>query len=249
MPEPLIPSVTPPAQPAQENLSGAPAAPDAGGSPPPSNEVVRPEGLPDQFWDAEKNAPKYEDLIKSHGELSTFKSEADAKLASVPAKPDEYKVPEQIADEEVAKLIPKGKEITIDPKDPMLAAFREFAHAQKMTNEQFGEAVKLYIKQQIIEEKAFADAREAEIKKLGNNGPQRQKAVNDFLLAHAGQKDAETLLSSVFSAEQFEAMERLIARFSKQDNVLPLHAKRDDPTPPPVKSVEQRWYGTPQKAS
>jgi hypothetical protein len=199
--------------------------------------------LPEQYWDADKNEAKYDDLIKGYADLATFKSEADAKLALVPEKPDGYKLPENIADDEIAKLIPQGKDITIDPKDPMLAAFREFAHAQKLTGEQFGDAVKLYVKQQIIEESRFNEAREAEKKKLGNNGPQREKAVHDFLLGHAGKEDAEAILSSVFSEKQFAALERLIGRFSSQGNVVPMHSKRDDTPTQPTTSVEQRWYG------
>jgi hypothetical protein len=42
-----------------------------------------PAGLDASFWDGEKGAVKTEDLIKSHGDLSKFKTEYDATFRKV----------------------------------------------------------------------------------------------------------------------------------------------------------------------
>lgn len=237
MPEPLINTDTPAAPPPNPGAS-APAVPGAGVSDQPNPQAVtRPEFLPEDLWDAEKNAPKHEEIIKGYGELSKFKADADAKAASVPEKADDYKMPESLVDDEVAKIIPAGHEITVDEKSPLLVGFREFAHKQKLSQEQFAEGVQLYLKQQVLEEKAFADAREAELKKLGGTGKQRQDAVATFLKSIVGDADAQVLLSGVFSAKQFEAWERVQARFSNNGNVVPFTQQRDN-QPPPEKTYE-----------
>jgi hypothetical protein len=231
MPEPLIQMDTPAAPIAASPVTSAPAAPVAASSAPaspPASPPVRPENVPEAFWDAEKGAIKTDDLVKSYSDIAKFKSEHDAKLAAVPEKADGYVVPETLIDDEVAKIIPKDREITIDEKSPMLAFAREFAHSHKLPQEVFEGMVKGYIKQQVLEEKAFAEASEAENKKLGANAPQRHQALKDFLVSNVGEADTKEILSSVFTAKQVEAFERLIARYSNQGNVIPLHQKRDD---------------------
>jgi hypothetical protein len=250
MPEPLIApsapnSATPPSPPPIDN-----AAPAAGVT---VEAATRPEGLPENLWDADAGQVKHDDVLKSYLEISKTHGEREAQLATLPQKADEYKIPETVIDDEIAKIIPAGQEITIDAKDPRLAAVREFAHANKLSQESFSDLVKIGIKAEVMQEKLFAEAREAELKKLGVNAPQRTKAVVDFLSGHIGQEDADAISASLFSAKQFEAFEKLIAKYSGQSNVIPMNNKRDTDQPPAQPaSMEQRWYGgenNSQKAS
>lgn len=232
--EPLINTDTLAATPAANPSASAPAAPNADASQQQPNQqqqpAIRPDFLPEALWDTEKNAPKTDEVLKQFGELSKFKTDYDAKLATVPAKAEDYALPEKIDDEEIAKLIPAGQEISIDAKNPMIAAFREFAFANKLPQEMFTAAVQTYLKQQVLEEKAFADASEAETKKLGGNGLQRKEAVKTFLVSVIGEADTKEILGSVYSAKQFEAFERLQAKYSGS-NILPLSQQRHEPAP------------------
>lgn len=250
MPEPLIsPNAAPNAGSPSQSAAGAPPAADSAQQQNSQQQnqqqaAQRPDYIPEAYWDAETGAPKLEDFGKAFGELSQFKTDADAKLAAVPEKPEGYAVPEALVDDDVAKIIPQGHEITLDEKSPLLEGFRAYAHANKLSQEQFAEGVKLYIKQQVVEEKAFADAREAELKKLGGNGPQRQKAVSDFITGMVGEADAGEILKGVFSAKQFEALERLQQKVINQGNVIPLHQKRDNQSDTPATELprERRMF-------
>lgn len=246
MPDPLIDMNAP--DPSAPN-PGAPeaAAPNGDGSQHLNQQAVqKPDFLSADLWDAEKNQPKHDEVLKQFGELSKFKSESDAKLAAVPEKADGYKLPEKLVDDEVAKIIPQGMDITLDEKDPRLAFFREYAHANKLSQEQFDAGVQGFLKLEIMQEKAFADATEAENKKLGTQADQRKGAVKSWLLSQIGEADAKAILGSVFSAAQFEAFERLQAKFSNNGNVIPFQQRRDEPQAPAAdqRPAEDRLYPT-----
>jgi hypothetical protein len=242
MPEPLIDLNNQSQNDASQSHSDIAARPgdDSGQS---KNPATRPDYIPETYWDAEKGTAKLDEFGKAFGELSQFKADTDAKLAGVPEKVEGYTVPESLIDEEVAKLVPPGQDITLDEKSPLLSFAREFAHANKLNNEQFGKMVQGYIKHQILEEKAFGDARAAEREKLGSNAAQREKAIGDFLVGMVGKDDAQNILSSVFSAKQFEAFERLQKKVSDQGNVVPFHQKRDEENnPPAAKPLAERMW-------
>jgi hypothetical protein len=59
--------------------------------------VARPEGIPDSYWDAEKNTLKVDPAalakdLKERDELKTFKAAEDVKALSRPQKAEDYKL-------------------------------------------------------------------------------------------------------------------------------------------------------------
>lgn len=58
------------------------------------NEMIKPDGLPDKFWDAEKGEVRADALLKSYLELEKKMSASSASLlmANVPNSPDEYEI-------------------------------------------------------------------------------------------------------------------------------------------------------------
>src|SRR4051812_8476778 len=47
-------------------------------------EIVRPDALPESYWDATAKAPKYEDLGKDLTELTTLRTERATREAAIP---------------------------------------------------------------------------------------------------------------------------------------------------------------------
>lgn len=56
-----------------------------------SSQPQRPEHIPEQFWDADKGAPRVDDLAKSYAELRAKMDGGKAKEEAPPAKADEAK--------------------------------------------------------------------------------------------------------------------------------------------------------------
>jgi hypothetical protein len=59
---------------------------EAGAQPPKPNKPVKPEGVPDKFWDADKGVVRTEDLAKSYLELEKKQSKAPTEEATDAAK-------------------------------------------------------------------------------------------------------------------------------------------------------------------
>lgn len=102
-------------QPAAATIPGAAKAAD------PNAKPARPEYLPEQFWDAEKNEPKLEAMSKSWAD---FRQKSKEGRGEVPEKAEAYTV----------KFQP-GKELPDD--DPGWKAIRESALEAGITNKQF----------------------------------------------------------------------------------------------------------------
>lgn len=142
----------------------------------------KPEGFPDDFWDAEKNAPKVTDLYAKYQEAEQRAKGLRDKLAkgsqNAPKDPKEYEV--KLSDE-VAKVIKTD--------DPMFEEARKVAHKHGLSKEAFNgfmaEMAEFVAKsagqQQAADPeaaKAEAEAYKAEqLAKLGETGPQIVRAI------------------------------------------------------------------------
>lgn len=142
----------------------------------------KPEGFPDDFWDAEKNAPKVQDLYSKYQEAEQRAKGLRDKLAkgaqNAPKDPKEYEV--KLSDE-VAKVIKSD--------DPMIEEARKVAHKYGLSKETFNgfmaemaEFVAKAAGQQPAQDpealKAEAEAYKSEqLAKLGETGPQIVRAV------------------------------------------------------------------------
>jgi hypothetical protein len=212
--EPNSPLSSPPASPSAPAAPAAPAAASpstptspAGTEPPASSAPVRPEGLPDSFWDTEKNTVKIDDLTKRFNELST-KDAADAvRKNSLPPSADAYKI-ELPADFQM----PTGVEFKFDDKAPELVQARALAHAKGWTQQDFSEALGIFAAAKISEQATINTARAAEVTKLGATGPGRVDAVTQWMDAQG----LGVLKSTMVTAAQVQAWEAHITKLTSQ---------------------------------
>jgi len=189
--------------------AAAAAAAGAGGS-----TVEIPKGLDAKYWDEAAKAPKWEDLLRDTAADRSFRTENEAlvtearkRLEGVPAKPEDYK-----AELPAAFKKPEGFEFAVDPKDPLLAEAQAFAKKHGLSQEAFSELIGM---RAALEAESFqtlqaGDAKEME--KLGTQAPARIKAVGEFLVAELGEDVGSQLAGVLFTAAQFEGMEKLIAK-------------------------------------
>jgi hypothetical protein len=98
--------------------------------------VARPDYIPETIWDGEKGTPKI-DLAATLAERDTLRTAADERAAKIPASPDAYSfdLPKDFE-------LPNGYKWEADPKDPLVAAVKEYAVANKLTQDEVGGLVK-----------------------------------------------------------------------------------------------------------
>lgn len=154
----------------------------------------KPEGFPDDFWDAEKNTVKSDVLYEKYKEEAARAKGLRDKLAKgenkAPKTPEEYgfSVPEDIADR-------------IKPDDPLLGEAAKLAHKYGMSKEAFngfmGEMVKTIAENspanQELSPEQVKEIRDAEMRKIGENGVQVARAVASWVqeLESVGTLDSE----------------------------------------------------------
>jgi hypothetical protein len=205
-----------------------------------------PEGLPAQFWDQSSGQVNMPDLVKSYGELSTFKTSHDERLAALPQKAEDYKVEWKAPD---GFKPPEGLDpaaLKINDKDPRIPALRAFAFEHKMSQDQVTALVGLHVQAQIAEF-AEADAEiQAEMKALGENGKTRVTAAETFLKAAVSTEEYAALRPFIGNARAFAAIEKLIAK-ATAGGPPPNSNDGGNPPPKPQTRIADRFYG--QKAS
>lgn len=215
--------------------------------------MQRPDGLPDSFWDAEKNELKTADLITGYNDLSKFKTETEGRFATRPEAADKYALPE------VKDLgLPEGVDFTFDDKSPLFTAAREAAFNAGMSQAEFSEKlIKPYVQEQLAAYTKAEETYQTEMKALGENAQARIESVNSFLKANVSAEQAEALMGTAVTAKAVEAIEALITKangttFKAADksnvanlpNEAELKAKMSDPKywrdrdPAVVKEVE-----------
>lgn len=189
---------------------GSPGGETPGAKETPSSPPARPDSIPEKFWDAEKGAVKTDDLINSHRELEGWKASVESLGAQVPEKPDGYKL-ELPKDVE----LPEGLEFKPNPDDPRVAPLREWAHKHRIPQDALSELYGVEAQAAIQSFKADKEFAEAEMQKLGEKGPERVKAVEAWIDAVAGDKDAaqagKDLLSFSDGVKLFENLMKLQA--------------------------------------
>lgn len=191
----------------------APEAPTAGSDPKPASpdgtapKSERPEGLPDTYWDSEKNSVKTPELIARFNELSTREAAEEVRKSTLPANADAYKI-ELPSDFKP----PAGVEFKFDEKAPELAQARALAHAKGWTQQDFSEALGIFAAAKIAEQTTVNAARAAEVEKLGATGSQRVDAVTRWMDAQG----LGVLKSTLVTAAQVSAWEGHITKVTSQ---------------------------------
>lgn len=204
------PSPAPSAPPAAPAAASDPkTASPAGTEPPKASDAppVRPDGLPDSYWDAEKNAVKTDDLVKRFNELSTKDAAEAVRKNSLPPAPDAYKI-ELPSDFQM----PAGVKFEFDPAAPELAQARAMAHAKGWTQQDFSDALGVFAAAKVGEQAQIDSARAAEVAKLGATGGSRVDAVTQWMDAQG----LGVLKSTMVTAAQVQAWEAHITKLTSQ---------------------------------
>lgn len=183
------------------NADGDPANPDNPGSggagdPAPKPEIAtRPEGFPEDYWDAEKGAVKFDALTPKLQEL-----------ASQPvgvAKPEEidWTLPEGIDPDSKDTIYEINKD---DPLVQSLAPLMVGLPQAKIT-----ELTAAFARFQINELKATREALKAEEQKLGEKYQERVAGAQAFIEKVVGKEKAARFRNTWTTAEQVEVVEAL----------------------------------------
>jgi hypothetical protein len=210
---------TPPAPPAGHPAANGNAAAETKPSfqgeakPAPSKPTAqRPEGLPDQFWDAEKGEVRLAELIKSQADLRRIVSRGEHKP---PPTPDDYKLP-------TGDTIPGD---LIKPDDPLWKATTAAAHARGFSQADLEALAKPFLEtlaeltkdaRPLSPEQAKAaqeQALAAEMAKLGPQGQAMIRGVDTWLKGLAAKQvltaEELTALRSVGTADGVRALAKL----------------------------------------
>jgi hypothetical protein len=169
----------------------------------------------------------------------------------MPAHADAYeaKLPEGFQ-------LPPGVEFKIDGKDPALADLRNWAHKRGMSQTDFSDVLSIYAAQQAKQAAVINTARNAEVTKLGTNGPSRIDAVATWWKAMTGDDGAVLgqILRMAPTAGTVQSLERLMSRFSSQGAASFHQGGREGGGPPEKISgwenmtYEQRRFAQDQRA-
>lgn len=170
---------------------------------------TRPETLPEDLWDAEAGAPKYDTIAERVARAAELEAADEARKAGVPASADEYKL--DLPDTVVGL---DGGKVQLIADNPMTKAAQALAAKWGLPQEAFTEFVAFHagglLQEQRDTASAFETETKAELAKLGDGGPARIKAVETNLKARFGDK-ADAALNLMGSAEAVEVLEQLLA--------------------------------------
>jgi hypothetical protein len=97
-----------------------------------------------------------------------------------------------------------------------LAAAKEFAFQHGLDQTAFSKMLSLYASHMVAEERRFADAKKAEVDKLGSASAARVDAVSTWLEAMVGTELARPLRQQMLTASSVVAYERLMRAFVSQ---------------------------------
>lgn len=227
-----------------QNPSNTSDTGSGGGSP---TTTVRPDYVPEQFWDAGTNAVKAAEFTTHIGDLAAFKAQHDARIAALPKDAAGYKI-EPPKDYK----IPEG--FKVDENNPLVAPLRAIAHKHQFSQDAVSELVQAQAEMRAGEIAAYNAAIAAEDAKLGANKTARVTAVRTWLNAAIGEKAANDLLGTdkdagllSYSADAIGHLEKLKLAFTSQGGAGINGNGREAPQSPP-QTIEQKWYG-PRKAS
>lgn len=208
--------------------SPTPSPTPAADAPPPSP-AQRPAYIPEKFWDAEKAAPRIEDLGKSYvkleGERGKIKETLSAEIKAemrkgVPAKPEDYKFAAPEGSDVVFLDGPPGADFQPEPgktyallkaDDPLGKGIRALAHEYGVPNEKLNPLMAELARMVGFRPPTPDDmkaAREAFTKDLGDQGEARLSHVEKQLEAIG----AGDLKIANASKAEFEAVEKLLEK-------------------------------------
>ncbi len=181
----------------------------------------KPEGFPDELWDADKNQPKADLLYQKMQDAEARAKGLRDKLAKGEGKPPKD------AKEYTVDAGEKGKALVKDD-DPLLAEAQKIAHELKIPKETYGKFMgkltdfladhieKLQENPPELTPEQKAEIRQKEYAKIGTNAPQIIKAVETWgrELKAQGQfseDDLAAFKSMALTGEQVRVLNKLRA--------------------------------------
>jgi hypothetical protein len=204
------PAASPPNQTgATGAVQGQPAASATSVNPP-----SRPAWIPENFWDAEKNAPKEKELGEHIAGLEKLKTDGEARSAGIPAKAEDYKL--DLGDVK----FPPGTEI--DQKNESFLEIRKIAHEAGLPDKTFNQIIQTYAKEVLSKDAAnaarYTQAIEARNTALGEDGAGRASKLETWIdTAYPDKGQSAQIKGSIaISPVIFKAMEELQAFRSNQ---------------------------------
>jgi hypothetical protein len=167
-----------------------------------------------KFGDLELTGQEISDLLKHKGET-------DLRRASLPADPSQYRI------EAKDVVLPPGMDWKFNENDPALAAARNWAHANGLTQEQFSSLLGQYASMESAKENTFHTAMRAELDKLGANATLRVTALQTWLNGVVGGELAKSLCGGLFCEKQVRGLELLANKFATQGHASFSQAHRE----------------------
>jgi hypothetical protein len=130
---------------------------------------------------------------------------------TLPQRPEDYR-----AENTQAFKPPPGIEFKINEADPLMGQARAFALKHGIPQDGFSEMMDLYAAGQVATQQRIKQAHDAELGKLGANATARVDSVTTWVKSQMGEDLAKEFCKYLFSAKQFEAVEKLMTNFRTQ---------------------------------
>ena len=169
---------------------------------------------------------KFAEWSGKFNEQASALAAAESKRLALPQSADLYK-PELPADFKV----PDGITFALNEADPLLAQARSLAHEAGLTQEQFSKFLGLYAGSQVATQQQIVAARNAEVAKLGANGPARFNALEQFFTSYLGQAEGKQVMSRVATAGDVQILEKLVGKITTQGGAGLTGRGREPPEP------------------
>ena len=162
----------------------------------------RPDNVPEKFWDAETNAIRTDDVLKSYGEL-------EKRFGSFTGAPEEYgfNVNENMA----AKFEELGLEISTEG-DPLYEAALEMAKETGMNQEGFDKLANLYLMTQLGDIEATKAQTAQEMANLGEKAEVRINNLRAWGESNLSPELYQAFSDTVTNAASVQVFEHLIAQ-------------------------------------
>jgi hypothetical protein len=163
---------------------------------------VRPEGLPDSFWDAATGVKTTEAVAR----LVELETAAAARAADVPADVAGYKLEaaEPITDPTT------GKAVSFNAEDPLAKSALAWAHENGVGQAALSKLLGVFAGNEMAALKAHTDHVAAETAKLGANHEARITALSSALAKHGGEAGAKAIMGNLGTADAVVALEAVV---------------------------------------
>lgn len=193
----------------------------------------RPEWLPESFWD-DKSGIKHKEFGDHFAQLATRDAAEQVRRNALPQKAEDIKL-----DLPKDFKLPQGIEFKFQQDAPELSKFKDIALKRGLDQDTISDLIGVYAETQVASQSTLAAAKQAQVEKLGANGPARITALQNFFAGLIGEQDAKHIGSMLVTADIVQAAERMVAKFSSQGGARFSQAHRDAPDQPGRVNDEQ----------